>query len=314
MSRNTIRIDRAWKGGCETINMTGKRAGKLCNGNFYRTKTVNGRQIKCCYSHLDGSYQDVENEESFCDEGADDEINESDVSFIAPEDDGTVLLNGKVFGKVENSQTDAMLERERENHYEYELSYLNSAFDDAETETESEYKPEETDEETETEVDDEMEFEAQQQDVFDDKMEFEAENQNEVFDAETEAENQDEVLDAEDEAEAEAEDEDEYYIKYMKEKEKSRNLEVLLTQERKKLDEYKKIFEKNMNEEKGFTQVVETNEDGDEDADAHNEETFGKEASELDVVKSKLEKLENTVHDLSKFIRDIFSSADKYSL
>lgn len=288
-----FRTDRTWKGGCETINMTGKRVGKLCNGNFYRTKTVNGRSIRCCFNHLDGRFQDVEND-SFCDEGADDEINESDYSFIAPEDDGTFVVNGKVFGNVENSETDDMMTIERENHEKYELPYLNSAFDEAETETESEYIPEETDEETETEVDDEMEFEAQQQDVFDDGDENEDED---VFNAETEVE---------------PEVEDEYFLKYMKEKEKCKNLEVLLSQERQKLDEYKKIFEKNINEQEGLkhTQIVEAN----EDADAHNAETFGKEASELDVVKSKLEKLENTVHDLSKFIRDIFSSAEKYNL
>lgn len=266
-----FRTDRTWKGGCETINMTGKRVGKLCNGNFYRTKTINGRTIRCCYNHLDGCFQDVEND-SFCEEGADDEINESDYSFIAPEDDGTFVVNGKVFGNVENSE------------------YFNSAFNDAETEvnaeteSESEYEPETT--ETETETDDEMEFEAQ--DVYT-EAEVEGDAECGVFEAETEVE-------------------DEYYMKYIKEKEKSKNLEVLLSQERQKLDEYKKIFEKNMNDDlEGFTQVV-------EDADAHNAETFGKEESELDVVKSKLEKLENTVHDLSKFIRDIFSSAEKYSL
>lgn len=252
---NNLKTDRTWNGGCESVTRTGKRVGKLCNARFYRTKTVNGIEIKCCYNHCDGSYQDAENEGSFCDDGSDDEIHESDFSFIAPEDDGTLIVNGAVY------------------HDNYELSVIDNEETETESESESEYVHED-ETESETEDESEIQMEGQYQDVY----------------------------------EVETEPEDEYYIKYIKEKEKSKNLEVLLSQERQKLDEYKKIFEKNMNDEQeGFTQVV-------EDADAHNEETFGKEESELDVVKSKLEKLEKTVQDLSKFIRDIFSSAEKYSL
>ena len=272
---NNLRSDRTWNGGCESVTRTGKRIGKLCNARFYRTKTVNGIKIKCCYNHCDGSYQDAENEGSFCDDGSDDEIHESDFSFIAPEDDGTLIVNGAVY------------------HDNYELSVIDN--EETETESESEYVPE-------TESESEIQMEGQYQDVYKTEPEDESEY---VPEAESEIQMEGQYQDV---YEVETEPEDEYYIKYIKEKEKSKNLEVLLSQERQKLDEYKKIFEKNMNDEQeGFTQVV-------EDADAHNEETFGKEESELDVVKSKLEKLENAVHDLSKFIRDIFSSAEKYSL
>lgn len=189
--------DRNWNGGCETITRTGKRAGMKCNGRFYIKKNVNGKEIKSCYMHKDGCYQDVENEESFYEDGDDDEINESDLSFIAPEDDGTFVLNGRVFGRnVEtnpiNSETDELLNRERDNHDKYELPYNNLVSD-----SESEYVPE-TDEE--------------------DKMEFEAQGQ------------------AEDDVDMYWRDE------YFKEKQKNDNLEVLLMQERNKLEEYKKII------------------------------------------------------------------------
>ena len=189
------RSDRNWNGGCETITRTGKRAGLKCNGRFYGTKNVNGREIKSCYMHKDGCHQDVENEESFYEDGGDDEINESDFSFIAPEDDGTVVMNGRVFGGNE-SETEELLNRERENHDKYELPYIDLVSD-----SESEYVPETEEEETEE----------------DGKMEFEAQGQ--------------------------AEDVDMYWRdEFFKEKQKNEKLEILLMQERNKVDEYKKII------------------------------------------------------------------------
>lgn len=188
-------IDRNWNGGCETITRTGKRAGMKCNGRFYRTKNVNGRKIKSCYMHRDGCHQDVENEESFYEDGGDDEINESDFSFIAPEDDGTVVMNGRVFGGNE-SETEELLNRERENHDKYELPYIDLVSD-----SESEYVPETEEEETEEDC----------------KMEFEAQGQ--------------------------AEDVDMYWRdEFFKEKQKNEKLEILLMQERNKVEEYKKII------------------------------------------------------------------------
>jgi hypothetical protein len=143
------RTDRSWNGGCETITRTGKRAGLKCNGRFYATKNVNGREIKSCYMHRDGFHQDVENEESFYDDEDNDEINESDLSFIAPEDDGTYVINGRVFGGDEESNPET--DRERENRDKYDLPYINLVSD-----SESEYVPE-------TEEEDKMEYEAQGQ-------------------------------------------------------------------------------------------------------------------------------------------------------
>jgi hypothetical protein len=146
------RTDGSWNGGCETITRTGKRAGLKCNGRFYATKNVNGREIKSCYMHRDGFHQDVENEESFYDDEDNDEINESDLSFIAPEDDGTYVINGRVFGGDEESNPfNPETDRERENHNKYDLPYINLVSD-----SESEYVPE-------TEEDDKMEYEAQGQ-------------------------------------------------------------------------------------------------------------------------------------------------------
>ena len=147
------RTDRNWNGGCETITRTGKRVGLKCNGRFYGTKNVNGKSIKSCYMHRDGFHQDVENEESFYEDR--DEINESDLSFIAPEDDGTFVLNGRVFSTnaETNSETEDLLNRERDNHDKYELPYIDLVSD-----SESEYVPEAKDTE-----EDKMEFEAQGQ-------------------------------------------------------------------------------------------------------------------------------------------------------
>jgi len=204
MNRQT---DRNWNGGCETITRTGKRAGLKCNGRFYATKNVNGREIKSCYMHRDGCHQDVENEESFYEDGDNDEIEESDFSFIAPEDDGTVLVNGRVFGSDPetnpiNTEREELLNRERENHDNYELPYIDLASD-----SESEYVPET--EETETEEDVKMEYEAQGQ----------------------------------------VENIDTYWRdEYFKERQKSDSLEVLLMQERNKLEEYKKIITESLSE------------------------------------------------------------------
>jgi len=198
------RADRNWNGGCETITRTGKRIGLKCNGRFYGTKNVNGREIKSCYMHRDGRYQDVENEESFYEDGDDDEINESDFSFIAPEDDGTLVMNGRVFSGDNpiNPEREELLNRERENHDKYELPYIDLVSD-----SESEYVPE-TDE-VETEEDGKMEFEAQGQE----------------------------------------EDVDMYWRdEYFKEKQKNENLEVLLMQERNKLEEYKKIITESLSD------------------------------------------------------------------
>ena len=49
---NTLRNDRTWNGGCETITRSGKRAGKLCNNRFYKIRSIpNGCQLKSCYMH-----------------------------------------------------------------------------------------------------------------------------------------------------------------------------------------------------------------------------------------------------------------------
>jgi hypothetical protein len=102
--------------------------------------------------HRDGFHQDVENEESFYDDEDNDEINESDLSFIAPEDDGTYVINGRVFGgDLETNPVIPETDRERENHDKYDLPYINLVSD-----SESEYVPE-------TEEDDKMEYEAQGQ-------------------------------------------------------------------------------------------------------------------------------------------------------
>ena len=104
MMMNNLRNDRTWNRGCETITRSGKRAGKLCNNRFYkiRSSIPNGCQLKSCYMHLEGSHQDVENEVSFYNEGVDDKIDESDFNFIAPEDDGNIIVNGKVFEKEDS--------------------------------------------------------------------------------------------------------------------------------------------------------------------------------------------------------------------
>jgi hypothetical protein len=95
---SNLRTDKTWKGGCETVTRSGKRRGKLCNNRFYGRRVIpDGCTMKSCYMHLEGAHLDVEHDQSFYNEGIDDQILSNDFDFIAPEDDGTVLVNGKVF-------------------------------------------------------------------------------------------------------------------------------------------------------------------------------------------------------------------------
>lgn len=118
---NTLRNDRTWNRGCETITRSGKRAGKFCNNRFYKIRSIpNGCQLKSCYMHLEGPHQDVENEVSFYNEGVDDKINESDFNFIAPEDDGNIIVNGKVFEEERSFLSVSSLSDDEETEYEEE--------------------------------------------------------------------------------------------------------------------------------------------------------------------------------------------------
>jgi hypothetical protein len=81
-----------WNGGCETVNLTGKRSGLLCNHNFY----IYRNNKKICQKHA----------EVFIDTCGDDYISDysdeycsEDEDFIAPENDGTKIINGKVWLK-----------------------------------------------------------------------------------------------------------------------------------------------------------------------------------------------------------------------
>jgi hypothetical protein len=150
----TLRTDQTWNGGCETVTRTGKRKGKLCNNRNYCKKTMpDGSKLKSCYMHSDGDHQDVENETSFYNDGIDDEIYSNDFEFIAPEDDGTVLVNGKVFVKeAENfpqeSENSIPYQDETESEYDPQedessqtstvVSYADETESEAETETEAE--------------------------------------------------------------------------------------------------------------------------------------------------------------------------------
>jgi hypothetical protein len=90
--------DRTWKGGCETINLTGKRKGLLCNCKFFQRK--NGRKI--CSKH---SNDFIDIDEGLSEAEQDDDIDDEDFDFIAEEDDGRKLINGRVYPKkVENRQ------------------------------------------------------------------------------------------------------------------------------------------------------------------------------------------------------------------
>ena len=82
-------LDKSWKRGCETINLTGKRQGKLCNCKYFSQK--NGRKI--CRKHCE-EFIDVAQELSVIEE--EDDCETDDENFIADEDDGTKLINGKV--------------------------------------------------------------------------------------------------------------------------------------------------------------------------------------------------------------------------
>ena len=127
---NNLRNDRTWNGGCETITRTGKRAGKFCNNRFYKIRSIpNGCQLKSCYMHLEGSHQDVENEASFYNEGVDDKINESDFNFIAPEDDGNIIVNGKVFEEERSFLSVSSLSDDEETEYEESETEVDNFFD-----------------------------------------------------------------------------------------------------------------------------------------------------------------------------------------
>ena len=131
----TLRTDQTWNGGCETVTRTGKRKGKLCNNrNHYKKTMPDGSELKSCHMHSDGDHQDVENDTSFYNDGINDEIYSNDLDFIAPEDDGTVLVNGKVFVKEEAEN----FPQESENTIPYD------------EETESEYDPQEQEEFSDT--------------------------------------------------------------------------------------------------------------------------------------------------------------------
>ena len=127
---NNLRTDRTWNRGCETITRSGKRAGKLCNNRFYKTRSIpNGCQLKSCYMHLEGSHQDVENEVSFYNEGLDDKIDESDFNFIAPEDDGNIIVNGKVFEEERSFLSVSSLSDDEETEYEESETEVDNFFD-----------------------------------------------------------------------------------------------------------------------------------------------------------------------------------------
>jgi hypothetical protein len=80
--------------------------------------------------HLEGSHQDVENEASFYNEGVDDKINESDFNFIAPEDDGNIIVNGKVFEKEESCFLSVShLSDDEETEYEESETEVDNFFD-----------------------------------------------------------------------------------------------------------------------------------------------------------------------------------------
>ena len=84
-------MDRTWKEGCETINLTGKRKGKFCNCPYYNLN--NGKSS--CYKHLH-QYIDIENEISVIETEISD-YDTDDEDFISDEDDGTKIINGKLY-------------------------------------------------------------------------------------------------------------------------------------------------------------------------------------------------------------------------
>lgn len=212
----TLRTDQTWNGGCETVTRTGKRKGKLCNNrNHYKKTMPDGSELKSCYMHSDGDHQDVENDTSFYNDGINDEIYSNDLDFIAPEDDGTVLVNGKVFVKEEANTTENF-PQESENSIPYE------------EETESEYDPQEQEEfsDTSTVVSyaDETESEAEAE------GEQSIPNEN-MDDASVSTEKCDRF----------------FYYKFLEEKEKSDRLEAKIQEykfsleaEKQKLEDYKR--------------------------------------------------------------------------
>ena len=81
-----------WNGGCETVNLTGKRTGLLCNHSFY----VYRNNKKMCQKHAE-VFIDTCGDEYVSDYS--DECCSEDEDFIAPENDGSKIINGKVWLK-----------------------------------------------------------------------------------------------------------------------------------------------------------------------------------------------------------------------
>lgn len=102
--------DRTWKGECEIVNVTGNRKGLLCNSPFYTYKN----NIKICRLHAN-SFIDVTEDVSEYEEGEADEFDTSDDDFIAEEDDGTKIINGKVL--VEDIDDDSGSETKSDDEY-----------------------------------------------------------------------------------------------------------------------------------------------------------------------------------------------------
>jgi len=231
----TLRNDQTWNGGCETVTRTGKRKGKLCNNRNHFKKTMpDGSELKSCHMHSDGDHQDVENDTSFYNDGINDEIESNDFDFIAPEEDGTVLVNGKVFVKEEAEN----FPQESENTIPYD------------EETESEYDPQEQEEfsDTSTVVSyaDETETEAETETETETETESESESESE---SEAEAETEQSIPNENtDETSVSTEKCDRFfYYKFLEEKEKSDRLEAKIQEykfsleaEKQKLEDYKR--------------------------------------------------------------------------
>lgn len=216
-----LRTDNTWNGGCETVTRSGKRRGKLCNNRFYGQRVMpDGCTLKSCYMHLEGAHQDVEHDQSFYNEGIDDQIESNDFDFIASEEDGTVLVNGKVFVKEEPESTQNF---PQENVYEVE--------------TESEYDPQ--DEETEDETDISYAEDSDETENVSQSM------PNENF----------ETVNREPLAESDRF----FYYKYLEEKEKCDRFEIknqeykfALEAEKKKFDDYKREIAASLSNHEDF--------------------------------------------------------------
>lgn len=91
--KDKLYSDKTWRKGCEIVNETGKRIGKLCNCDFF-TYTLSGLKVCRLHSKI---FIDVTEDTSEYEEGSDDEFDFDDEDFIAEEDDGTKVINGKVY-------------------------------------------------------------------------------------------------------------------------------------------------------------------------------------------------------------------------